>query len=186
MEKKPFFYRLFGHFKTITKHKLLVQHLCFKCGLYYQGFMHDWSKYSPTEFFPGVKYFTGVKSPITVEKLDIGYSKAWLHHKGRNKHHWEYYIDRENNGTTLISRDMPFNYIIECALDKISATKVYRNPVCPYDFFTNSYEYHVMNKNTVRILSSLLLYLKENGEEKALQYYKELVQNWKKDHKFTI
>lgn len=42
-----------GHFKTITSHKLLVMKYCFKVGLYKQGLLHDLSKYSPTEFLVG-------------------------------------------------------------------------------------------------------------------------------------
>lgn len=78
------------HFKTITKHKLLVMDGCFKVGLYWRGIAHDMSKYSPTEFFNGVRYFQGYRSPISAEREDKGYSEAWMHHKGRNKHHYEY------------------------------------------------------------------------------------------------
>ena len=78
---------IIGHFKTITRHKILVAKGCFKLGLYYQGIMHDMSKYSPTEFIPGVLYYQGTASPNNQERLKNGVSKAWLHHKGRNKHH---------------------------------------------------------------------------------------------------
>ena len=80
--------RLYGHFTTITKHKLKVTSLCFKIGLYKQGIKHDLSKYSPIEFWAGVKYFQGDRSPIDKEKQVLGYSLGWLHHKGHNMHHW--------------------------------------------------------------------------------------------------
>ena len=82
-----------GHFETITRHKLLVMKYCFACGLYEQGLAHDLSKYSPTEFIPGCIYYQGDHSPNEAERLARGYSSAWLHHKGRNKHHLEYWID---------------------------------------------------------------------------------------------
>ena len=82
-----------GHFKTITRHKILVAKGCFKLGLYYQGIMHDMSKYSPTEFLVGVKYYQGTASPNNAERMEKGISMSWLHHKGRNKHHFEYWID---------------------------------------------------------------------------------------------
>ena len=85
--------RFIGHLTTITRHKIKVGKLCFKCGLYKQGLLHDLSKYSWVEFSAGVKYFQGNRSPIDKEKEVVGYSKGWLHHKGRNKHHWEYWID---------------------------------------------------------------------------------------------
>ena len=78
-----------GHFKTITKHKLLVTKTCFKAGLYKQGLLHDLSKYTPTEFVAGIKYWQGDKSPNSIQKKVEGVSYAWLHHKGRNKHHFE-------------------------------------------------------------------------------------------------
>ena len=78
-----------GHFRTITKHRHKVIKHCFKAGIGLQGLRHDLSKYSPTEFFNGVKYYDGTRSPNELERLDRGYSKAWLHHKGRNKHHFE-------------------------------------------------------------------------------------------------
>ena len=84
---------ILGHFKTITKHKILVAKGCFKVGLYCQGIMHDMSKYSPTEFIPGAKYYQGNQSPNNIERRKYGISRAWLHHKGRNRHHFEYWID---------------------------------------------------------------------------------------------
>ena len=82
-----------GHFKTITTHKLRVMKYCFRAGLYKQGLLHDLSKYTPVEFLPGVKYYQGNRSPNEMERLEKGYSSAWLHHKGRNRHHLEYWID---------------------------------------------------------------------------------------------
>ena len=80
--------KAFKHFLTITKHKIYVFKLSIKAGIPIRGFFHDFSKYSFTEFWESAKYYTdGKKSPITNCKQQQGYSKAWLHHKGRNKHH---------------------------------------------------------------------------------------------------
>ena len=81
------------HFKTITKHKLLVMKYCFRIGLYKQGLLHDLSKYTPAEFLVGCKYYQGTRSPNNAEREDIGVSTSWLHHKGRNKHHFEHWVD---------------------------------------------------------------------------------------------
>ena len=75
------------HFKTITHHRLLVMLGCFRVGLYRQGLTHDLSKYSPAEFWQGAKYYQGTRSPNTAEREENGYSLAWMHHKGRNRHH---------------------------------------------------------------------------------------------------
>ena len=42
--------KIVGHIKTVTKHKWLVFKLCCRAGIPWRGFMHDWSKFSPTEF----------------------------------------------------------------------------------------------------------------------------------------
>jgi hypothetical protein len=106
--------RIWGHFKTITKHKILVTRDCFRIGLYKQGLLHDLSKYSPVEFLAGVKYYQGYRSPINQEKEEKGYSLGWLHHKGRNKHHFEYWIDYGANPQNgLIGVKMPKRYLCE-------------------------------------------------------------------------
>lgn len=52
------------HFKTITRHKLLVMQYCFRIGLYKQGLLHDLSKYSPAEFLVGCKYYQEIEVRI--------------------------------------------------------------------------------------------------------------------------
>lgn len=177
-----------GHLSTITLHRHYVLSMCFKCGMYKQGLLHDLSKYSFEEFWPSVKYFQGNRSPITYEKEIKGYSKGWLHHKGRNKHHWEYWIDRKQ--TELVTIAMPFNYVLESVLDKIAASKVYQkdkyNEAYPYEFFMQSYEINVMNKNTSNQIRTLLFYLKNNGEYETLKYIKELYRKWKRNKDFKI
>ena len=96
-----------GHFKTITHHKLLVMQYCFRVGLIRQGLMHDMSKYSWTEFRVGAKYYSGTRSPNAAEREELGYSTAWLHHKGRNKHHLEYWIDYGGRDMELMGHPMP-------------------------------------------------------------------------------
>jgi len=188
MENKGFFYRLIGHFKTITYHKYLVQSMCFKCGLIKQGILHDLSKYSFQEFWPSVKYYQGNRSPITYEKELKGYSECWLHHKGRNKHHWEYWIDRK--AYNIVPNEMPFNYVLESVLDKIAASKVYKKSdytdSYPIEFFIKSYEIKSMNKNNSHQIFALLDYLSKNGEKNTLKYIKKLYKSWKKDNTFKI
>lgn len=99
------------HFQTITKHKIYVMRECFRVGLYRQGLLHDLSKYSWTEFRIGCRYLPGNTNP---EQCRAGRKRifiAWLHHKGRNKHHYEYWIDYNVNagkdGRILTGMKMP-------------------------------------------------------------------------------
>lgn len=114
---------IFNHLKVILKHKYWVAYYCFKCGLYWQGIIHDLSKFSFTEFGESIKFFTGTSSPIDKAKKEQGYSLAWLHHRGRNKHHYEYWTDNYDSGTTCIK--IPFKYMIEMVCDYLAAGRAY-------------------------------------------------------------
>ena len=113
---------IWGHLKTITKHKWVVFKLSIKAGIPIRGLLHDLSKYSITEFAESVKYYQGGKrSPIPVARNEKGYSAAWLHHKGRNKHHFEYWYDADAEKLPII----PIKYSLEMICDKLSASIVY-------------------------------------------------------------
>ncbi len=121
--------RAIEHFKTITHHRHLVQQYCFRLGLYYQGLTHDLSKYSPSEFWRGVKYYQGYRSPNDAERRENGVSLAWLHHKGRNRHHFEYWIDyciADDGKVYMGGCKMPLKYVAEMFCDRIAACKVYQ------------------------------------------------------------
>ena len=104
------------HFCTITNHKILVMKNCFRVGLYRQGLLHDMSKYMPSEFLVGCRYYQGTRSPNNAEREITGCSTAWLHHKGRNKHHYEYWIDYGLEQPGLTGMKMPKKYVIEDVL----------------------------------------------------------------------
>ena len=112
--------KVWQHFKTITKHRILVMGGCFRIGLYWQGLTHDLSKYSPIEFWNGVRFYTGKASPHVGEREKYGYSKAWLNHKAKNKHHAEYWVDTYDRSVA-----MPFPYLIEMICDRVAAAKTY-------------------------------------------------------------
>lgn len=118
--------KFWGHLKTITHHRHLVMRGCFRMGLIWQGLTHDLSKYSPTEFFAGVRYYQGNRSPNTAEREANGYSLAWMHHKGRNRHHFEYWTDLSPETRTYEPVDMPVKYLCEMVADRIAACKTYQ------------------------------------------------------------
>ena len=130
------------HLKTILHHKRLVRAGCFKVGLYRQGIMHDWSKYSPTEFLVGCKYYQGNMSPNNAERVARGYSSAWLHHKGRNKHHMEYWIDYSvDKEKGICGMEIPVKYVVEMYIDRVSAAKNYQKGAytdrSPLEYYEN-------------------------------------------------
>lgn len=122
---------IFLHLKTILVHKYWVAHYCFKIGLYWQGIVHDLSKFNPIEFWESVKYYQGDRSPLSYSREVNGYSKAWLHHKGRNKHHYEYWCDNFDFGAKPLI--MPYKYAAEYLCDIIAASRTYNKEKFSYD-----------------------------------------------------
>ena len=112
------------HFKTVCRHKWFVLQECAACGIFWQGVVHDLSKFSPQEFFSSARYFQGNRSPIEAEKEATDYSAAWLHHKGHNKHHWEYWTDFSDDGSIIVNK-IPWKYVVEMICDWIGAGKAY-------------------------------------------------------------
>ena len=170
---------IIGHFKTITRHKILVAKGCFKLGLYYQGIMHDMSKYSPTEFIPGVLYYQGTASPNNQERLKNGVSKAWLHHKGRNKHHFEYWIDYslDCKQKGLVGMKIPKKYMAEMFVDRVSAGKIYNgdhfNQNSPLEYFEHGIGATIMSDTSRRYLEKLLEMYAKKGEKYTFAYLKK-------------
>lgn len=178
-----------GHLATILHHKKLVRRHCFKAGLYKQGIMHDWSKYSPVEFFIGVKYYQGGKrSPNFGEKEDHGYSSAWLHHKGRNRHHFEYWIDYSMNPQDgLQGMPMPTRYVIEMFCDRVAASKNYNrntyDDTFPLAYYKKNKEHYVLHPDTKELLEKLLTMLAQKGEDETFSYIRTEI-NWKHSRKW--
>ena len=171
---------IWQHFKTITKHKLLVMRYCFRIGLYRQGLAHDLSKYSWTEFSRGCRYYQGNRSPNNAEREDTGMSRSWLHHKGRNKHHFEYWIDYSGDKkcpTVIEGMRMPRKYVAEMVMDRISASRVYKGENytsdAPLAYFRNSMNHlWFVHPEVLEELDFLLSMLAEQGEKKTLYYIK--------------
>ena len=166
------------HFKTITYHKYLVSKGCFKVGLYRQGLLHDMSNYSPSEFLVGARYFQGDRSPNNAEREAIGYSSAWLHHKGRNKHHYEYWCDyssRVSGG--ILPVPMPDRYIAEMFMDRVAASKVYKKEAytdrSPLEYYQMGKDPAPMHEYTREVLEKLLNMLAEKGEKETCQYIRD-------------
>ncbi len=174
------------HFKTITRHKIQVMKGCFKVGLYRQGLLHDMSKYGPTEFLVGVQYYQGNRSPNNAEREAIGYSSAWLHHKGRNKHHYEYWIDYSTRGIPggMAPAPMPDKYIVEMLMDRIAACKIYNGSAYtqkdPLIYYLKGKENAPIHPKTKKMLEMLLNMIADEGEEKTFAYIKKEILKEKK------
>ena len=174
-----------GHFETITRHKLLVMKYCFECGLYRQGLTHDLSKYSPTEFIPGCIYYQGDHSPNEAEREARGYTSAWLHHKGRNKHHLEYWIDYAPDGDhAMAGMRMPARYVAEMVCDRIAASKNYKGDkytdAAAWEYYDRSRDHYILHPETRKQLETCLLILRDKGEDACFAHIRKELLGKKK------
>ncbi|MBE6917272.1 MAG: catalase [Ruminococcaceae bacterium] len=171
--------KIWSHFCTITHHRMLVLAGCFRVGLYRQGLTHDLSKYSPTEFLIGARYYQGDRSPNAAERQDKGYSEAWMHHKGRNRHHYEYWTDMNPLTRCYESVQMPRRYLVEQIMDRRAACIVYQGKDYKDDsaliYFMGSRERQLMHPENCRQVEFLLDMLAKQGEKATFAYIKNHV-----------
>lgn len=173
----------FLHFRTITRHRHKVIAHCRRAGIFRQGLRHDLSKYSPTEFIPGAKYYTGTRSPNEGEREEYGYSLAWMHHKGRNRHHFEYWTDYYPPTKTVQPVKMPLKYVVEMFCDRVAASKIYQGDKytdrSALDYFLRGKQRRVIHPQTSELIEKLLTMLAEQGEDATFAYIRELIRSGK-------
>lgn len=178
--------KFFGHLATVNRHRAFVRKECFRIGLYRQGLLHDLSKYAPAEFLVGARYYTGKESPNNGERRAIGYSSAWLHHKGRNRHHYEYWIDyslREIPGGFAPVK-MPGRFVCEMFCDRVAASKVYLGgsytDAAPLAYYKKGNTARFLHPETAALLEKLLTMLAEDGEDVTIAYIKRHLHKGKR------
>lgn len=137
-----------GHLKNIFTHKWWVFYYACKLGIPWQGITHDLSKFSWKELKESIKYYQGNKSPIPIAKNENGYSEAWQHHKGVNKHHYEYWIDNRDNLIVLIP--IPYKYVLEMIADWLGAFRTYRG----YENLKEEYDWWIESKKNYKLMNS--------------------------------
>lgn len=168
--------KFFGHLKTVLIHKHYVFQACCKAGIPWQGLIHDLSKFTPEEFFGSVRYYTGVCSPIGAERKERGYSRGWLHHKGRNKHHWEYWVEFRDDGTEYYVK-MPVKYAKEMCCDWLGAGKAYNGKYwdrsLPLKYYNAHQCYYKLNDETRAFCLHYLQLINDEGPDAGLAWLRE-------------
>ena len=171
---------IIGHFTTITKHRHTVIRHSAKAGILRLGLMHDLSKYSFTEFWQGVRHYEGTRSPNEGERREKGYSEAWLHHKGRNRHHFEYWTDYNPIEKCVQPVKMPIKYVAEMFCDRVAASKIYQGknytPDYPLEYFKRGKANRAMHKETSDLIEKWLTMLSEKGEDATFRYIRECLK----------
>lgn len=175
--------KIIGHFKTITRHRHTVIAHSRLAGILFQGLRHDLSKYSPTEFIPGARFYSGDRSPNEEERALYGYSAAWLHHKGRNRHHFEYWSDYNVKTKEFGPVPMPPKYIAEMFCDRVAASKIYQGKKYtdkhPLEYFMRSKGRRPIDPNTSDMIEGLLRTLAEDGEDAAFAAVRKMLKESK-------
>ena len=160
--------KFFGHLSTVTRHRHLVIAHCAKAGILWQGLRHDLSKYGKTEFWQGVRFYDGTHSPTEDERRTLGYSLAWMHHKGRNRHHWEYWTDYSIAEKRYVPMPMPRRFMAEMLCDRIAASKIYNGAAytdaAPLDYLMRGKMHDAMHPETRQTLERFLTQLRDGGE----------------------
>lgn len=171
--------RFWGHLSTVTRHRHKVIAHCARAGILLQGLRHDLSKYSPTEFIPGVRFYDGTHSPTEDERRTNGCSQAWMHHKGRNRHHFEYWTDLSPVTRTYEPVDMPVRYLCEMVADRIAACKTYQGAAytdaSALQYLDRAQESRLVHPNTMKRLRFLLTMLAEQGEPATFRFMRQTV-----------
>ncbi len=172
------------HIKTVTRHRALVCRHCFRAGIYLQGLTHDLSKFSPEEFWVSCRMYQGTRSPNEAERELKGYSSAWIHHKGVNKHHFEHWTDYNPVTKKVEPVKMPIEYVIEMFCDRVAASKVYMgknyNDNSPLEYFERAKGRRVIHPETSDLLEKLLIMLAEEGEDYTFAYIRRHMKNLKR------
>ena len=157
------------HTKLVLNHKWYVFIYCTRLGMPLRGLKHDMSKFSPTEFWESVKYYNGARSPIQIARKTNGYSKAWLHHKGRNKHHTEYWVDINAPEKTPI---IPYKYVAEMICDKLAAGKAYNGKNwkknSELEYWNKEKQVIQINKHVEELLTEVFEQVAEKGIKPVL------------------
>ncbi len=170
--------KIWKHFVTVTRHRNMVLKHCIKAGIIWQGLRHDLSKYSPSEFIPGAKFYQGTCSPQVKEREVYGYSEAWMHHQGRNKHHFEYWVDYDPVDHVRKPVKMPLRYVKEMFCDRVAASKIYNGKDYeqsqPYAYYMRGVKAREIHPETAALLEKMLRMLKEKGEEETFRYIRNL------------
>ena len=168
----------FRHLRTVLRHRHCVMRHCSRAGIRFQGWLHDLSKLSPSEFIPGARYYQGTRSPNERERELYGYSAAWMHHKGRNRHHFEYWNDLNMQTHRYEPVPMPIRFVKEMFCDRVAASKIYKGKdytaAEPLAYFHRGRAREKMHPDTADLLEEWLTMLAEQGERATFAHIRRL------------
>lgn len=92
------------YLKTLMVHKWYVLCEAWTLDILWRGIVHDWSKFTPSEWLPRVRALRlntlrADDGYFDLRKADDELTLCWLRHYHRNSHHWQHYVAYLDNGT---------------------------------------------------------------------------------------
>ena len=110
---------------------------------------------------------------------------AWMHHKGRNKHHYEFWVDYNLETKRNEPVEMPYNYVAEMFCDRLAASKIYNGKQytdrSPLEYFEYRKPHKSINLMTRDEIETLLVMNAEKGEEETFKYIREKLGKYKEE-----
>ena len=102
-----------------------------------------------------------------------------MHHKGRNRHHFEYWTDLSPVTRTYEPVDMPVRFLCEMVADRIAACKTYEGAAytdaSPLHYLDRAQESRLVHPRTMARLRFLLTMLAERGEKETFRFMRQTV-----------
>lgn len=161
--------RHIAYLKYVLRHKWFVFQACLRLGVpLWIAVLHDWDKFLPDEWFPYARtFYKPDGSKQYVESIE--FTRAWMFHQHRNKHHWQWWLNAGNtplrftnilvwdrgtaawvkdvavdwNGQISIREPMPDVYRREMLADWIGAGRAMGKP--------NTWEWYDANKDNIKM-----------------------------------
>jgi hypothetical protein len=160
------------YLKYVLRHKWYV----FQAGLklhvpIWQLIIHDWSKFTPSEWKAYVDYFYDRKADYWMYMFDkdyqqLAFDKAWLHHQHKNPHHWQHWVLRQDSGATLVL-EMPERYVKEMVADWMGAGRAINGKMEVGSWYRKNKDKILLHEKT-RFLVELIIQGVEENEGVAL------------------
>lgn len=144
----------------VFRHQWYVRIACFRCGLWKRGLLHDWSKWTPAEFFPYARFF-GRTNPRTksgyykpTDTGDPAFERAWLHHAHNNDHHWQHWAIVTEDGFKCYP--MPYDAIKEMICDWWGAGRAQKSELTVLEWYNINSKKMRFHTKTRQMLEWLL------------------------------
>lgn len=100
-----------------------------------------------------------------------------MHHKGRNKHHAEYWVDSDLIDKIYKPVPMPNKYLAESICDRIAASEIYNKknfrPQMVLDYFLKEKDIIPMHEVTKEKMEEILRLYVANGKKYIFKYLKK-------------